>query len=214
MELLHAFLPRQSLCVPPPIGSRTQGMIDPLAYSDAAELESLAPVRIACVAAAGPDQTFEPSPLIVSLAAAERPELRVLPQPALIEACAAYVAQLKTDYQHVRLEGRRPWPEFVEALFVGRPGGSDCECLFVLRGVRVASGGGVPGCLLDAPLSTPVLRACDGESVPLGAVLAPLAPDDARGVHEVARSLALSTGHRRDVLESKIATRLLELGGL
>lgn len=212
MDILASFLPLEGTCVPPPIGSRTQGMVDPLLEADQRDEESLPYLRIADapVAAATP---LTIGPLIASLVG---PRALAGPDDESHARCLEWIAELKADYQHLRMDGRRPWPELLEALCSGRPTTGDCDCLYVLRNLSVAGPGCLPGHLLDAPLATQITCAENGRSCALGAVLKPLDDTRQRGtaqpsVSEVARSLAVRNTGGDAVLKSKIATRLLEL---
>jgi hypothetical protein len=195
----------------PIAGHRVQGSEDPLWTRQVEACRSAWRPLDACVNAPTPH-----TPLLLAIAACED---EYLPSRADADALVAkwIVERLKPRYQGLRLDGKRPWPEFYAAIKTGSGITlADANALMLVANAPVAleADGAVIAAdsLLDEPLDTPVIG-LDGGSTTLGAIVGvafgklAAAPPSATSC----RALAMANRGPLAVIRARVASRISEL---
>jgi hypothetical protein len=194
----------------PIVGHRVQGLEDPMWTRQVEACRSAWRPMEACVNAPLPR-----APLLLAIAACED---EYLPPRADADSLVAkwIDTRLKPRYQGLRLDGKRPWPEFFAAIKTGSGvTHADVNALMLVANAPVAREADgdviVADALLDEPLDTSVIGT-EGERTTLG-TLARVAFSKRAGAPLVAtcRSLALSPLGPLSVILSRIASRITEL---
>jgi hypothetical protein len=161
------------------------------------------------------ERSAQTHPLLLAIAACED---EYLPSRENADALVAewLVGRLKRRYQGLRLDGKRPWPEFCAAIRTAcGVTSADASALMLTVGAPVAieSDGAivVADSLLDKPFDTEVIG-LDGARTTLGA-LARVAYGKRAGAGTFAtcNSLAMSVRGSAAVMRARIASRVAEL---